>query len=109
VLVAAAAAWQQGLRSTETLARTGGDEFTIVLPGCGDAEAEAIVRRLLADTPPVVSCSAGLVRWDGHESLASLQARADAALYRAKSDGPLVTVRTRPPPWTTAGHGGAFD
>lgn len=90
VLADAAAAWRRLLRNTDTLARTGGDEFVLVLLECNLDEARHIVQRMIAETPGGVSCSAGLARWDGRETATSLIDRADKALYAAKVDGPLA-------------------
>lgn len=90
VLVDTAAAWTALRRGTDVLARSGGDEFVLVLGACGQDEAVEVVLRMLAATPHGVHCLAGLARWDGRESEARLIARADAALYRAKEAGPLV-------------------
>lgn len=90
LLVELAAVWQDHARRIDTLARTGGDEFMLVLPSCDPDEADTIVRRLLAGTPRGVGASAGIAAWDGLESAVALVRRADAALYRAKVEGPLV-------------------
>ena len=90
LLAELAGVWQDHARRIDTLTRTGGDEFMLVLPSCDLHEADTIVRRLLAGTPRGVGASAGLAEWDGFESATGLVRRADAALYRAKSDGPVV-------------------
>lgn len=91
VLVELTAEWRGRLRETDTLARTGGDEFLVVMPDCGLPQAHAVVERLLA-APARVSVSAGLARWDGNEGAPALIARADSALYRAKESGPIVVA-----------------
>lgn len=78
------------VRSTDTLTRTGGDEFLLVLVECDRVEAERVVRRMIADTPDGVACSAGLARWEPPESATHLIERADRALYSAKVRGPVV-------------------
>ena len=45
------------------------------------------VERVRAGLPRGVTCSAGLAVWDGQETPAALQGRADAAMYRAKCAG----------------------
>jgi len=87
LLKEAASAWASQLRSTDLLARYGGEEFALALSG-GSAHRDAgITERLRAVTPQGVTCSAGLVRWDGIESAEELLGRADDALYAAKRGG----------------------
>ena len=87
LLKEAASAWTSQLRATDLLARYGGEEFTLALTG-GSAHRDAgITERLRAATPEGVTCSAGLVRWDGDESADELLGRADDALYAAKRAG----------------------
>ena len=98
VLVEAAARWQELVRATDTLCRTGGDEFLVVLAGCELDEAQRIVRRMVAATPEGVSCSAGLARWDGREPPGMLIERADEALYTAKTGGDVAVAPAPPKP-----------
>jgi diguanylate cyclase (GGDEF)-like protein len=90
VLIETAAAWERLLRPTETLARTGGDEFMLVLAGCRREDAERVLHRMVAATAGDLRCSAGLARWDGTESATALTERADRALYIAKAGGPIA-------------------
>ena len=94
LLVETAAAWQQLLRPTDTLARTGGDEFTVLLTDCDADGMEQVVTRMTTAIPRGLSCSAGVARWDGHEHPTELIERADAALYAAKARGPVVVADT---------------
>lgn len=81
-------------RPGETLARLGGEEFALLLPGI-DAEhaaqrAEAL--RAACESLDVglgrpVTLSVGLAPWRPGETSSVLMQRADAALYRAKSEG----------------------
>jgi len=84
LLAEATAAWQRHLRDADLLARVGGEEFIVVLPECDTQLAVQIVDRLRAATPFGQTCSAGVARWDGSESVEDLIGRADAALYQAK-------------------------
>jgi diguanylate cyclase (GGDEF)-like protein/PAS domain S-box-containing protein len=87
VLRDCAAAWDGALRGEDTILRFGGEEFLVVLPNCGGAEAGEIVERLRAATPDGQTCSAGLAVWRPGESVDDLVARADEALYEAKELG----------------------
>jgi diguanylate cyclase (GGDEF)-like protein len=87
VLRRAADALRCRVRSRDVVARLGGEEFGVILPGCRPDEAAAIVDRLRALTPGGETSSAGIAGWDGAESADALVARADRALYRAKRGG----------------------
>ncbi len=77
--------WRAALRTSDFLARYGGDEFIALLPDCDIDEAQMVIDRLCAATPAGISSSAGIATWDGRESPAELIARADAALYATKA------------------------
>jgi diguanylate cyclase (GGDEF)-like protein len=79
--------WTGALRPEALLARLGGEEFGVILPDAGPEAAEIVVERLRDVTPKEVTFSAGIATWDGDEALGDVVARADAALYRAKSEG----------------------
>ncbi|QQO24006.1 GGDEF domain-containing protein [Bradyrhizobium diazoefficiens] len=90
---------QTRLRPGDMLARTGGDEFCIVLPSSSLREAAAIARRVLDvcrqdaeactgnDIP--IAISIGVAQWDRGigEFPDRLMANADHALYAAKKNG----------------------
>jgi diguanylate cyclase (GGDEF)-like protein len=75
------------LRSTDILARHGGEEFVVAMPNTDIASAREILERLRLAVPSGKTTSAGVCLWDGEESAEGLLARADAALYRAKDAG----------------------
>ncbi len=99
LLSQAALAWNAGLEGTgAVLARWGGEEFLVVLPGRDLADAAAVVDALRARTPLGQTFSAGVAQWDRTETLAALVARTDEALYEAKHAGRdrVVTAGTAP-------------
>jgi len=79
--------WTSALRPEALLARLGGEEFGLILPDASPDAAETVIERLRRVTPVEVTFSAGIAAWDGEESLTEVVQRADAALYRAKSEG----------------------
>jgi diguanylate cyclase (GGDEF)-like protein len=90
---------QTRLRPGDMLARTGGDEFCVVLPASTLREGAMIARRILdvcrADAEACVgdeipiSLSIGVAQWDRQTGAFpdKLMAAADHALYAAKKDG----------------------
>jgi diguanylate cyclase (GGDEF)-like protein len=92
LLRATARLWAARLRPTDVLARYGGDEFVVLLPGCDETAALQVARELLDDMPPGGSCSAGVAQWNGTESGPALAVRADAALYDGKRAGGALAV-----------------
>jgi diguanylate cyclase (GGDEF)-like protein len=83
LLAGAAAAWRRALRGHDVLARTGGDEFVLIMPGTSTDEAAAVLDRLRAAHP--VSWSAGVASWRPGETLDACLERADRRLYAAKA------------------------
>ncbi|MDP2432476.1 MAG: GGDEF domain-containing protein [Pseudomonadota bacterium] len=85
------------LRPTDSLARYGGEEFLILLPNTDLDGAEVILKRLQreltrqfflhANDKVLITFSAGVAERGKEEAQADLIARADAAMYRAKSAG----------------------
>lgn len=87
------------VRETDTLARMGGDEFTVVLPELagGAPQAEAIAARIIAALTEVftlggeqvyISASIGIARCpDDGVGIDNLLQHADQALYAAKDAG----------------------
>ena len=61
----AATAWKRELRSGDLLARVGGDEFVVALPGCDAHHAVEIVSRLGRAIPDGATASSGVATWDG--------------------------------------------
>jgi diguanylate cyclase (GGDEF)-like protein len=87
LLVEAAAAWQGQLRDVDVLCRWGGDEFAVLLPDCGERQAQEVIARVSPTTPSMQSCAAGVAAWDGEETSHDLVRRADTELLREKRIG----------------------
>ena len=98
VLAGLAHALEQRLRADSMLARIGGDEFAVLLPGVTQKEAAGCAERLIVDIRECsfrveqrevrVSASVGVVVFPDHACTAEeTLARADMAMYRAKDAG----------------------
>ena len=97
VLAATSRAWMALLRDRDLLARIGGEEFVVVCPDTTTDKAHGIAARLLEATEALrfedidpglrVGTSIGLAQAEADDTVATLLARADAALYRAKQGG----------------------
>jgi diguanylate cyclase (GGDEF)-like protein len=99
---------QHAVRSQDTVARIGGDEFVVVLGQLKDAETAApIARKLLADIAlPIpmaggtaqVGASIGIALYPEHgETAADLLREADRAMYAVKHSGRNGFDFARPP------------
>jgi diguanylate cyclase (GGDEF)-like protein len=85
------------VRPYDSVGRCGGEEFLIVAPGCGLAEAWDLAERvrnhiagcsiMLAGSPVQVSLSLGIATGDSAADSEKLLHAADAALYQAKNAG----------------------
>ena len=84
LLVGLTTQWRQALRTGDVLARSGGDEFVLLLPGTGQTEAAEVLGGLTRG--PSSRWSSGLAVLEPGEDFASCLARADRELYRAKAE-----------------------
>ncbi|WP_337059797.1 sensor domain-containing diguanylate cyclase [Kineococcus sp. G2] len=86
------------LREVDTLARWGGEEFVLALPGCSAAGARAVADRIRAAVPRGQTCTVGVAQWRPGLSAAEVIALADLALYEGKRSGRNTTVVSDPAP-----------
>ena len=106
VLREVAGVMQQGLRQADLVARVGGDEFVVLLPGCDGGGALRVatdLRRRLQAAPPLagsfsVDATVGIACYpDDARDAESLLAHADRQMYAARAE------RTDAPPADSAG------
>ncbi|MDQ7039134.1 MAG: GGDEF domain-containing protein, partial [Aquificota bacterium] len=85
---------RENIRSTDTVARWGGEEFVVLLPGAGSEEAVAVAEKLRRSVQSLglgnrmrITASFGVAELrDGDDSV-RLLLKADKALYSAKRNG----------------------
>lgn len=101
VLIEIAHRLSRARRASDTIARTGGDEFVILCEGLRDADDAAKIAEKVRDAveapiqldghDAVISVSIGIVTVEGaaatHADPMMLLRNADAAMYKAKQDG----------------------
>ncbi len=97
VIVAAADRLRTRLRDSDLVARTGGDEFVVLLPAATPSEArrvaESLVESIRAETVTdtgvaiSLSVSIGVAPFDGDLSSDEMLRNADTAMYEAKHAG----------------------
>lgn len=83
---------QTVLRRPDRLGRYGGEEFMVLLPETGAQDAQAVAQRIHASAASghALDCqlSIGIATWQGpQDTLDTMLARADKALYQAKAQG----------------------
>jgi diguanylate cyclase (GGDEF)-like protein len=85
---------RMAIRSTDTLARWGGEEFFIILPKTNKSEAVKIAEHLRQRIENIkfgsintITCSFGVAEFMVGETKDSFIQRADEAMYKAKTNG----------------------
>lgn len=100
VIKAVAEAIQQAVRPMDTVARTGGEEFAVVLPNCPSSFGPTVAERIRANVAALsIAVSPGVIlgvtvslggayapQWVRSSPLLWME-RADRQLYRAKAEG----------------------
>jgi len=101
LLITVAESLASNLRPGDICGRVGGDEFMLVLSNCDSDSAREVLARLrsgidsraLASQVGVISISAGIAEFPKHSiGRAELMRYADAAMQRARGEGPGSTV-----------------
>ena len=100
---------EHNLRRHDLIGRLGGEEFAVFLPDTALGQAMQLAERLRMQVaitamaapgepePIRITISIGLAMLSGQESLESLLARADDALYQAKREGRNRVVQASAP------------
>jgi diguanylate cyclase (GGDEF)-like protein len=88
----ATARWREVLRTEDLMGRWEEDEFAIILVNCETVSAVQLCWRLREATPEGHSFSAGLVSYQGTETIDDLVERASDCLEQAKAKGRDRTV-----------------
>ena len=103
VLIAVAAAMVGQVRDVDLVARVGGEEFAILLPGAAEEVAQSVAERIRAAVAATTfltddgqrfeaTLSLGAGRLADSEDGAALYGRVDRALYEAKESGRNQTI-----------------
>jgi diguanylate cyclase (GGDEF)-like protein/PAS domain S-box-containing protein len=98
LLISIADLLRERLRETDILARLGGDEFAIILPHADVNLAESVAKQIRElvqyhtsveeNYHPAITVSIGIALFPGHgDTVETLLAHADLAMYRAKEEG----------------------
>ena len=102
VLIKLVDALKTNLRENDTLARFGGEEFAIILPGSDHKESLKLAHKLRDkiaelnfDECPKITCSFGVESFEGTQDRRTLLLSADKALYAAKEAGRNRVVDAR--------------
>jgi diguanylate cyclase (GGDEF)-like protein len=95
-----AACLRKVARERDCVARFGGEEFAVILPGASDEGVRSFLarlRELWTDAAPLTTFSSGYAVRGKHEGPLFTLGRADRALYDAKRYGRNTDVAAEPP------------
>ena len=94
ILVNLAKLFQRQLRSSDTLARWGGDEFVLLLPNTALTSAVTLMERMKASVDEQsfvanikITWSCGIVEMEAGDSFQTILCKADALMYEGKHNG----------------------
>lgn len=94
VLAGLADILKHGVRSSDSAGRWGGEEFLLILPSAGLAQALAVAEQIRGKIDSHmfphaihITCSLGVASYRERDSWDTLMLRADQALYQAKARG----------------------
>lgn len=85
ILKGVATAMRAAVRPDDVVARTGGDEFVVVLPATSVDESQVVVDRLRGDMP--IGFSSGSADWPASSDFELAMREADQRMYEAKQRG----------------------
>ena len=90
--------WRDEARAADLIARIGGDEFAILLPGADEVAAQDVVDRLVQTLPPGIAVSFGIAEWDLRERRLRVDGtrRSPHVRREASRQGPHVFVALLP-------------
>jgi diguanylate cyclase (GGDEF)-like protein len=84
LLIALAQNLQNNLRATDLVARVGGDEFVLILPGVDSVQAAQVIDRLQPSLP--IEVTYGVADWHPRDTLSEVIEHADQLMYQRKPD-----------------------
>jgi len=91
VLVKVARLLEKGLRKYDILARFGGEEFIVLLPGTNLKKARKVAERIRKfiekEFKEKITISGGLTEYRERDSITKMKEKADMALLKAKQQG----------------------
>lgn len=81
-----ASQWKSGMRITDAIGRISDNEFLMILPACYPEHAAWVVDRIVRKPVDEMTCSAGILSWNGRDEPAQMLATARDLLSRRAPD-----------------------